>query len=90
MVERLAAQQHPPFVAGAFDWSGDEVPDNWKHVAGWHADVLASSGIRPAADDADEVFRAASANARHLDTYLAHHAPFHERLRLHALAPAQA
>ena len=38
-----SALSHAP---QAFAW-GDETPDDWKHVEGWHGSVMQSGGIRP-------------------------------------------
>ncbi len=71
------------WCGAAFDWQ--EVPQDWAQVAGWHGSVAASDGIRPADPDEARRKRALFADrvnaAPHLRAYLAHHAPFYERLR---------
>lgn len=65
-----------PFLSDALQWN-TVVPDDWQHVAGWHSDLDATSGIqtetnqtRPGVDDISE-----------LGEFCAHHEPFYERLR---------
>ncbi len=70
-----------PFVAAAFDWSGNKVPDDWEHVEGWHKKVLSSTGIRKDDSDPGEVFEKAARTAPHLRDLLNHHWPFYEKLR---------
>ena len=77
------------FVAGAFEWDPDEIPEGWGEVAGWHGAATSRGAIRPASPgDAAEVrsaFDAAVEEAPHLDGYLDHHRPFYEKLRDRAL-----
>ena len=69
----------------AFEW-GDETPEDWKHVEGWHGSVLKSGGIRPpSGDDPAERFAKAAAECPRLNDDLAHHLPFYEKLAEHAL-----
>lgn len=80
-----------PLVADAFEWSSDDIPDDWRQVAGWHETVSTSGAIRDySADDAAAhraEFEAAAAAAPQLWDYLAHHQPFYEKLRALALRP---
>lgn len=80
-----------PPVADAFEWSSDDIPDDWRQVAGWHETVSTSGAIRDySADDAAAhraEFEAAAAAAPQLWDYLAHHQPFYEKLRALALRP---
>lgn len=69
------------FVDGAFEWQSGEVPRDWERVAGWHGNVLASTGIAAATDDAQDVFDRAAAKAPHLREFLAHHEPYYVKLR---------
>lgn len=79
------------FIDRAFDWSRQEVPQDWQDVAGWHGDVLESTGIRPPADDTeDEIaaqFEQAADAEPKLRDLLAHHRPFY--LELKALAETE-
>lgn len=80
-----------PPVADAFEWSSDDIPDDWRQVAGWHETVSESGAIREySAEDAAAhraEFEAAAAAAPQLWDYLAHHQPFYEKLRALALRP---
>ena len=80
-----------PPVADAFEWSSDDIPDDWRQVAGWHETVSTSGAIHDySADDAAAhraEFEAAAAAAPQLWDYLAHHQPFYEKLRALALRP---
>ena len=77
------------FDARAFEWSAEAVPEEWQQVAGWHE--TASARTRIVADaEADELaiqsrFDAAAAEAPQLRDYLAHHAPFYEKLKAFSL-----
>lgn len=66
--------------AEAFSWQAGETPDGWNHVAGWHPEVIGSTGVTPDTRDPDAVFEEAARAAPHLGTYLAHHRPFFDRL----------
>ena len=72
-----------PFIPEALEWNA-ELPEAWRDVGGWHADLAGSTGIagprRPDGPGLDA--------APHLRDYYEHHAPFYERLRAHRLAPA--
>ena len=71
-----------PFMPQALEWK-PELPEAWRDVSGWHADLAGSTGIvrRTAPDDSG------LDAAPHLRAYHEHHAPFFERLRAHRLAP---
>ena len=71
------------FVKEAFEWNAAKMPDDWQYVEGWHADAVASTGIRQDDTDPDEVF-AAVAGAPHLRDYLEHHQAYYERLKAQA------
>lgn len=79
-----------PPAPQAFDWQR-EVPRDWAQVGGWHGDVSAARGIRPASPDelAEQArkFDALAARAPHLRGYLDHHRPFYRQLLAHALKP---
>ena len=70
-----------PFVATAFDWNSEQVPDGWEHVEGWHKKVMSSTGIRKDDTDPAEAFEKAARTAPHLRDLLKHHWPFYEKLR---------
>lgn len=67
----------------ALDW-GDRPPEDWQQVSGWHQDVMASSSIRPldaaAEQKSREEFSRLIRTMPHLQSYLDHHAAFHQRL----------
>lgn len=73
----------------AFSWQQQSVPEDWGQVAGWHGAASASAGIRPPGQESDaEIdarFAAAAEKHPRLAAILAHHRPFHERLKAHAL-----
>lgn len=69
------------FVEGAFEWQSGDVPQDWERVAGWHGDVLASTGISAAVYDAEDVFERAAAEAPHLRDFLTHHQLYYDKLR---------
>lgn len=63
---------------------GGEAPKDWQQVSSWHKDVMASSGIRPwAEEDAAKTrrqFAELMAKTPHFASYLSHHLPFYEKL----------
>jgi Sulfotransferase domain len=73
----------------AFAWQRESVPEDWGQVAGWHGTASASAGIRPPEDESDAEIdaRFAGLAAKHprLGAILAHHRPYYERLKAHAL-----
>ncbi len=77
-----------PDTPQALDW-GNEVPEDWRQVAGWHQDVLSSSSIKPLTDDKRREVEASFAKLKsengRFQAILDHHMPFYERLRAHAL-----
>ena len=72
----------------AFEW-GDQSPEDWKQVAGWHQNTIATTSIRPRSDldTQQEVDRFESAvnKAPHLSDYLDHHIKFYEQLKKHSI-----
>lgn len=74
-----------PHRESAFEWSGDETPEDWKQVEGWHGSVSSSSGIRQTQREGDDVlnekFAAAARAAPKLKDYLAHHWPAYESMK---------
>ena len=78
----LWAQIGLPYTEAAFDWQAP--PRDWEHVSAWHEEAMTSSGIRTA--DPEEMLRkemefdALAEDVPHLRAYLAHHAPFYQRL----------
>lgn len=77
------------FRPEAFSWKKQDTPEDWNQVAGWHGAVTTSDGIRP--HDAEQVietrrkFDVTATKAPQLRDYLAHHRPFYDKLRTHAL-----
>jgi hypothetical protein len=72
-----------PDKPSALEW-GEQAPDDWKQVSGWHKDVMASKSIRPPDQDAKaktlaELAELQSAKPQ-VRGYLEHHAPFHRHL----------
>ncbi len=67
-----------PFAAHAFQWD-DTVPDEWKPVEGWHADVLALGAIKPPEPDRDAEAELAVLGEPFI-SYDRHHRPFYETL----------
>jgi len=66
-----------PDCPAALTWD-TEVPEGWKSVAAWHAEVLSSTGIKPP-EDRDYPADLAALGAPFTD-YDAHHRPFHDLL----------
>ena len=77
-----------PFNGAAFEWQ-NETPKDWEQVGGWHDQASNSTGIRPPSADEDarkrQEFDALVSKHPHLAEFLAHHAPFHQRLQAEAL-----
>ena len=72
------------FMPEALRWNA-ELPESWRDVSGWHADLAGSTGIgrlRPPPGPGLDA-------APHLRDYYEHHLPFFERMRAHRLAPAR-
>ena len=72
-----------PFIPEALEWNA-ELPQAWRDVGGWHADLAGSTGIarfRPSEGPGLDA-------APHLRDYYAHHRPFYAKMRAHRLAPA--
>lgn len=61
----------------ALSWNTD-VPEGWKSVEAWHAEVLSSTGIKPA-EDRDYRAELAALGAPYTG-YDAHHRPFYDLL----------
>ncbi len=76
---------------GAFQWSSEELPQDWGQVEGWHGSVSGSRGIQrsepESAQAREEKFARAAQQAPQLARFLEHHRPFYERLRALALTP---
>ncbi len=90
MISKFWVQIGLRFRGQAFSWNEQETPKDWHRVAGWHAEVFSSSGIRPhgAAQETEarQKFDHAANQAPQLYDYLAHHRPFYDKLRAHALS----
>ena len=72
-----------PFIPEALEWNAD-LPQAWRDVSGWHADLAGSTGIaRPRPRDGPGLDA-----APHLRAYYEHHAPFYRKMRAHRIAPA--
>ena len=71
-----------PFMPEALEWEA-ELPDTWRDIGGWHADLAGSRGIGklqpPSGPDLDA--------APHLREYYEHHLPFYRKMRAHRLVP---
>ena len=74
------------FDARAFAWD-DTVPEDWKSVAGWHADVLKHRSIQPQEDRRDAGADLAELGAPYTG-YDRHHRPFFEALQEVAIRQA--
>jgi hypothetical protein len=71
-----------PYIEESLSWDNDALPEEWRHVAGWHTDLSTSSGlgkVQPA--------RTSLSDAAHLQQMCDHHMPFYEKLRSHRLKP---
>jgi hypothetical protein len=69
-----------PFEAAALDWQPGH-REEWERTARWHQDVARSSGFTARTRSYDVNVR----NHPRLAAYHAHHLPYYERLRAHAL-----
>ena len=72
-----------PFMPQALAWDA-ELPEAWRDVGAWHADLAGSTGIalpRPSG-------RPGLDAAPHLRGYYEHHLPFYAKMRAHRLAPS--
>ena len=71
-----------PFIPEALEWDAG-LPEAWRDVGGWHADLAGSTGIaRPRSPDGPGLDA-----ALHLRDYYEHHAPFYRKMRAHRIAP---
>ena len=71
-----------PFMRGALEWNA-ELPEAWRDVSGWHADLAGSTGIvRSRSPDGSGLDA-----APHLRDYHEHHLPFYRKMRAHRIAP---
>ena len=72
-----------PFIPEALEWN-PELPDAWRDVGGWHADLAGSTCIaRPRSSGGPGLDA-----APHLRDYYEHHLPFYRKMRAHRIAPA--
>lgn len=71
-----------PFLEHSLSWDNDAVPKEWMHVAGWHTDLAASSGM-------GTVKRSSASldDAPYLRELCDQHLPYYEKLREHRLQP---
>ena len=72
-----------PFMPEALEWDTG-LPDKWRDVSGWHADLAGSRGIAEPRSSNGPGLDAAP----HLRDYYEHHLPFYRKMRAHRLAPA--
>ena len=72
-----------PFMPEALQWNA-ELPDAWRDVGGWHADLADSTAIATPRSLRGPGLDAAP----HLRDYYEHHLPFYRGMRTHRLAPA--
>ena len=72
-----------PFIPEALEWN-PELPDAWRDIGGWHADLAGSTGIAKPRSSGGPGLDAAP----HLRDYYEHHLPFYRKMRAHRLAPA--
>ena len=72
-----------PFMPHALAWDA-ELPEAWRDVGAWHADLAASTGIVPSRPSDRPGLDAAP----HLRGYYEHHLPFFTKMHVHRLAPA--
>ncbi len=64
-----------PFLEHSLNWS-EELPKEWTHVAGWHADLTTSAGIRDR-KKTDVDFQTLPKLRKLYD----HHRPYYDKLR---------
>ena len=72
-----------PFVPEALQWDA-RLPEAWRDVSGWHADLARSTGIAKPKSASGAGLGAAP----HLNDYYEHHLPFYRKMRAHRIAPA--
>ena len=71
-----------PFIEESLRWDNDALPNEWTHVAGWHADLSTSTGLGSV-----KRARTSLGDAPHLQQMCDYHMPFYEKLRSHRLIP---
>ena len=71
-----------PFIPEALEWDA-ALPEAWRDVSGWHADLAGSTGIAGPRSSAGPGLDAAP----HLRGYYEHHLPFYRNMRAHRVAP---
>ena len=71
-----------PFMPRALAWDA-ELPEAWRDVSGWHAELAGSRGIARSRSSRGPDLDAAP----HLRRYYEHHLPFYREMRTHRLAP---
>ena len=70
-----------PFLSHSLNWS-EELPESWRHVAGWHQALQGSKTIRKKAQEQiklDEIPK--------LKELYEYHLPFYTKLKQHCLSP---
>ena len=74
-----------PFMSEALEWNTG-LPETWRDVSGWHADLAGSTRISDTRSRSSKV--PGPDAAPHLRGFYEHHLPFYRRMRAHRLAPA--
>lgn len=69
------------YIAGAFSWQSNKIPDGWEHVAGWHQEVIATTGLQQDTRDPDVVFAEVADQAPRLSQALSHHWVYYQMLK---------
>lgn len=93
MMRAYAAEIGVEFLPQSLQW-GDETPQDWKNVTGWHGDVISAQGIRKDSDTSDGRTDAKPTvtldSAPELRAHYDYHKPFFDKLREHKIAPLAA
>lgn len=71
---------HIPFLAHSLSWS-DELPESWRHVAGWHKALQGSKTITKIREDEIKL-----EEIPNLQRLYDHHLPFYNKLKQHRLS----
>ena len=75
-----------PFIDHALSWKASRLPADWEQAKAWHQGSIESTGFsQPDGRDPDDVFETVAATMPILNDYLAHHQPFYDRLKEHAI-----
>ena len=63
------------FMPESLSWEED-IPEEWRHIAGWHGDLASTKGIGVRADNKVDIHTTPT-----LESYYDHHFPFYAKLR---------